>query len=291
MFYVYIYLNPNKPGMYDAGDYLFHFEPFYVGKGSGNRDNDLKNGRSKDFLAEYNNIESPLVMRVFQSDSEDEAYQQEEFLIASFKRRFEGGILVNASCGGEGSAAGRTQSSEEKKSRSIIRKEWWINNPEAKEKYRNRFSGENNPMWGKESSRKGVSPSVVARKNMSDAQKQKYKNGYLHPWVGRSHTKETKDKISAANTGKKMPDGFGADVARRNLGTTRTQEIKDKMSDVLCRFEYEITSPTGETYIVKSLNRFCKEHNINGGNMARVISGKYKHTKGWTGKKLRSLKE
>lgn len=36
-FYVYIYLDPRKPGKYCYGNYCFLYEPFYVGKGFGSR--------------------------------------------------------------------------------------------------------------------------------------------------------------------------------------------------------------------------------------------------------------
>ncbi len=36
-FYVYIYLDPRKPGNFVYGDFLFKFEPFYDGKGKGDR--------------------------------------------------------------------------------------------------------------------------------------------------------------------------------------------------------------------------------------------------------------
>nr|QBM02809.1 hypothetical protein [uncultured archaeon] len=37
IFYVYIYLDPRKPGKYIYREYSFDYEPFYVGKGCGRR--------------------------------------------------------------------------------------------------------------------------------------------------------------------------------------------------------------------------------------------------------------
>ena len=36
-FYVYAYLDPRKPGKFVYGNFIFDFEPFYVGKGKDNR--------------------------------------------------------------------------------------------------------------------------------------------------------------------------------------------------------------------------------------------------------------
>jgi len=42
-------------------------------------------------------------------------------------------------------------------------------------------------------------------------------------------------------------------------------------------------SPDGVVYApITGLNTFCKEHNLDCGSMSRVMSGKYKHHKGWT---------
>ena len=37
MYYVYIFLDPRKPGMFEYGQHSFNYEPFYVGKGCKNR--------------------------------------------------------------------------------------------------------------------------------------------------------------------------------------------------------------------------------------------------------------
>ena len=53
IFYTYIYLDPRKPGKYEYGDYLFSYEPFYVGKGKGNKHIGLKHtSESKKIISE-----------------------------------------------------------------------------------------------------------------------------------------------------------------------------------------------------------------------------------------------
>lgn len=46
--------------------------------------------------------------------------------------------------------------------------------------------------------------------------------------------------------------------------------------------EYTLRSPHGETVKILNLTEFCKNNNLDASNMIKVISGKYKHSSGWT---------
>lgn len=84
--YVYIYLNPLKKGNYKYKEYLFEYEPIYVGKGNYNRDishiNNSHNSQLNNFLIELksNNIE-PIIIKIKENISNYEAYYLEGLLI------------------------------------------------------------------------------------------------------------------------------------------------------------------------------------------------------------------
>ena len=67
MYYVYIYLNPLKPGNYIYNDLTFEYEPFYIGKG--------KNYRFKKHLqdvlnnvSQVNSLKVSLIKEILNSD-------------------------------------------------------------------------------------------------------------------------------------------------------------------------------------------------------------------------------
>lgn len=89
-FYVYIWYNP------------INNQPFYVGKGTGNRAYSVcEKSRNQYFLRKYNKIKSagfePYVIIEHANLSESEALSKEYELILKYKPVFEGGILTNLS--------------------------------------------------------------------------------------------------------------------------------------------------------------------------------------------------
>ena len=93
---------------------------------------------------------------------------------------------------------------------------------------------------------------------------------------------ETKEKIRMAKKGKKLSEEHKNKIAKGRTGQKQPQSQKDKVAEKLSR-EYIITDPQGNTYHIKNLNKFCRENNLDQGNMTKVSNGKkgYNQHKGY----------
>jgi len=109
VYYVYVYLDPRKPGSFIFGEYEFNFEPFYIGKGSGERYKmHLYESVSIRNTPKLNKIRSilsvglkPIILKYFENMSECEAFKLEGQMIKTIGRRDKNeGTLVNL-CDGE----------------------------------------------------------------------------------------------------------------------------------------------------------------------------------------------
>ena len=113
-FYVYVYLDPRKPGSCTYGSYSFDYEPFYVGKGNGHRykrhledfvlendNNKLKTNKINKIIRETNN--KPIIIKYKENLIENDAVNLEIDMIATIGRiDLKTGCLVNLTAGGEG---------------------------------------------------------------------------------------------------------------------------------------------------------------------------------------------
>jgi hypothetical protein len=50
--------------------------------------------------------------------------------------------------------------------------------------------------------------------------------------------------------------------------------------------DWEVTNPEGETFTIRSLEKFCKEHGLDASTMGKVARGKAKSHKGWKCRQL-----
>lgn len=107
--YVYAFLDPRKPGLWEFQGKTFNFQPFYIGRGIKNRMNghmrpssllvpSLKNAVLNKIISEN---KSPIILKVFENLSFDESEEIETKMIDSFGRiNIETGILTNMVGGG-----------------------------------------------------------------------------------------------------------------------------------------------------------------------------------------------
>ena len=236
-FYVYIYLDPRKPGKYCYKDISFLYEPIYVGKGRNRRYLDhLK--KSKYFnpyfknklikiskVVGLNNLKKCIL--IFKSNLlQKEALNIERYLIKEIGRLdLKTGTLTNLTDGGDG-CVNVSKETREKISISLV----------------GRFVGNKHPLFGK-------SPSKETREKMSKAAIGKH-CGEKNPSFGKVTSKETREKQSRVKIGKYCGDKnpfFGKyhskesrEKMSKNLsgekhhlfGKKHSEETKRKMSDV-----------------------------------------------------------
>jgi len=142
------------------------------------------------------------------------------------------------------------------------------------------YSGENNPMYGK---------------TLSDKQKQIISDANK----GKIVSEETREKIRQANIGRinsnerNIKSGLGIKQAHVNgrynykamaesrKGFHQPESQKQKVAETLAD-EYDFNDPNGNHIHVVNLRKFCKENNLDQGNMHRVHNELAKQHKGWT---------
>ncbi len=208
-YYVYAYLDPMKPGKYQYPglNFSFLYEPFYIGKGIGQRfkshlhgsakETNLYKKRKIDKIYKESGIE-PYIIFLENNISDEYALSKEINYIKSIGRSdLELGSLTNLTNGGEG-VSGRIVSEELKKRFSEERK------------------GVNNPMYGKKFSSSSIELLI----------------GRI-PWnkgLEGVYSEETKKKMGEKNKNKKQSQETISKRNKKNIGKKRTKEFSDKLS-------------------------------------------------------------
>lgn len=224
IFYVYVYLDPRKPGDHNYGEYHFDYEPFYVGKGKNKRlykhlqPAKLKNGENKSFTNKIMKIQcvcgiDPIIIKCQEMLEEQVALNLEVKIVGIIGRlNILTGPLCNLTEAGDGiSGYKHTDDTKRKIGKSLKGLQAGINNPmygkhhteEVREKLSLKLSGENHPMFGKhpleETKRKnrewhnGKHCTIGTKRKMSESHL-----GEKNVMYGKKHSEETIKKISMA---------------------------------------------------------------------------------------------
>lgn len=178
-FYVYVYLDPTKPGEYKYGEYEFDREPFYVGKGL--KEQYLKHIKEANYnfingnQLKLNKIrkiikigKQPIIVKKFNNLNEYKAFHIEKDMILKIGRiDLRTGQLTNMTNGGDG-VSGYIQTEYDKKNQSV------------------KISGANNGMYGKKHTEEAKQKMRGSRPNFHP----------VPPHLGKHLSEEHKKKIS-----------------------------------------------------------------------------------------------
>lgn len=129
-FYVYVYLDPRKPGEYNYNDFKFEYEPIYIGKGANYRyrehlysnfskTNLFLKGKLIKIKKELNC--EPYIIKLKENLNSKTAYELEAKYIKEIGRcNLKTGPLVNFTNGGEGTNGGKRKQWGEEHRRKIM---------------------------------------------------------------------------------------------------------------------------------------------------------------------------
>jgi hypothetical protein len=99
------------------------------------------------------------------------------------------------------------------------------------------------------------------------------KTGELNPNWGKTHSPETRRRISEGQRGRKQ-----------------SEETKQKIALTKVRYLYELIDPDDEIYITDNLREFSKQYGLTNSSLSLVVKGKHNHHKGWTGRIVEQLR-
>lgn len=256
-FYIYVYLDPRKPGNFKYGEFSFDYEPFYIGKGKGNRinyhqsklslqidKNKLKVNKIKKIIKEGLDVK---IIKYKENILEKTALNLEIKMIKTIGRiDLKTGTLTNLTNGGDGQS-GRIVTKESRKKSAEIAK--------------NRFP--NGPMYNKK--HKIETKELLSKIN-----------------VGKHMSEKSKEKLRQINLGKKMPKDVKNKIKQKAIERYKDKKYIEKLSKAEQIYEYTIISPNGNKYKnIKRLKSFCKKFGLNLRALMNGCknNGKYKNWK------------
>lgn len=263
-YYIYIYLDPRKNGVFEYDGLVFEYEPFYVGKGLGGRYKEhlyecyLNTDPNKYKVNKIRKIKSigldPIIIKCFENLDEKFAYDLEEYIIALIGKKENGGPLTNISDGGNCGP---------------------VLYGEANGNYGRVFSDE-------ERQRIGLR---FRGTKLSDDHKQKIskwnrENG--NPFKNKTHSEEIRKHWSEIRKGTRLGQ------ENSFYGKTHSEESRKKMSNArkfkTSKYVYRVTSPDADIYWpIYSLQDFIESNDIGKINNIKYYTNPNKTVyKGWT---------
>ena len=244
-FYVYVYLDPRKPGDYNYGEYHFDYEPFYVGKGKKYRlnvhmcnsvnNNRMFKNKIKKIQVECNH--EPIIIKYKENLSEQEALILESNIVKIIGRGdLKRGPLCNLTDGGEGVSGAK----------------WKLTNETIKKR-----CGSNHWAYGKP---------------MRDETKRKQRESH----IGYKRSKESIEKQIKSMTGHIVSDNTRQKIAKSKIGIKRPEYVIKKISDSIKKLSPDIIKMRGDKIRKHSIEKLnvaveLRKHDMKYRDISKIL--------------------
>lgn len=119
----------------------------------------------------------------------------------------------------------------------------------------------------------------IARSRKGEKRSPEFCENQSRKRKGHIVSEETKKKIGEANKGRVFTEEHREKIRQKRLGKKQTERQKQTVMEMRQK-TYELTDPEGNIFTITNLSKFCRERNLDQGNMHK---GK---VKGWTCKKI-----
>lgn len=272
-YYIYVYLDPRKPGKYTyegMNGYCFYFEPFYVGKGKGGRKyRHIKYARKNvDNITKFKNNHmlnkcaqmlregiEPIIKTYKSNLFEETAWEIEKNLIKVIGRKKEGGPLSNYHQGGK--IGPHDWHSEE------MRKKISSKHPANQPNY----TKEKSPRWGCKHSKEtkrllselklGTTLSDITKKRISESCKKSVPSGDDHYSRKNGFSEDHKRKMSESQKGRKHTKETLKKIGENN--SMKNPEVVNKVMKSKCFKIFDIMIKCNHTFKNNKFNKITYE--------------------------------
>ena len=188
--------------------------PYYVGKGSGKRAY-----QNKDHCVRRPKDRALIFVQFW--ESEKKAFEMEKWYISFFGRKDLGtGILRNMTDGGDGPSGWVPTEETKAKIREARKRQVFT------EETRERLKAARARRVYTEEMRRNMSAALKGRKCPWNT----LRNREKPPWLGRTHTEETKHKMSIASAGRAQTEESKEKNRQAHLGRKDSEETRQKKS-------------------------------------------------------------
>lgn len=198
-YYVYVLLDSSKSGTFVYSDLSFEYEPFYIGKGCGNRIYHTLYDKQSFKYSKIKNLKDKgvdiIAIKFLENLDNETAFENEKILISKIGRRdLNNGPLVNMTDGGDGRLYSYPSTETKlkiKKTKKLNNKGFILGSKHSEktiEKMKKSQTGIKNGFFGKEHT------------NENKEMHSNLVSGYKHPFYNKTHTDDVKNLLKEKRT-------------------------------------------------------------------------------------------